>query len=641
VDPVYSVRSGLGVVTAILAGYATGVPIYAVAAGMGALSTGFGSLQGLYRTRAATMLQMSAAMAFSTVVAQLCSHSVELTVLALAVWGFGYGMIAALGPGAAAIGVNAVVALVIFEHFPQPAPIAAGCALAMFAGGLLQTLLVVVLWPIQRYPQERKALAAAYRGLADYAASSSAAERNPPSAPLTAVGSTLADPQPFGRSAATAVFQTLLDEANRIRASLALLASTGNPRFGTARTTVAAALQAISAALEDARAPDDTALRANLDAPPDDPTLRALFGQLRAAWRSADVPLHGIALPRRVPYPMFLPQLDEPLRVLRSQMHLNSPSFRHAVRLAVVLATAGVLAEVVPIARGYWITLTAALVLRPDFTTTLARGFGRIGGTIVGAVAATAIVLAVPGTPHVYLALAIFFAAACYPAFQLSYAAFSIAVTAYVVFILALLGTPEHTAVENRLVATIAGGALAMISYVLWPTWESPNTRERLRVLIDGCIAYSRLMLDGLADSSKRDLTRMGSQRRTVWNARAAAEESLERMLSEPAQTHEIDSGTALGVVAATLRWGLANTALTALFQDPQTPAFPQLAPFAAAIDRVTPDCAEGLRDAYSAVASALENDRRIAARELLGACDLLVDSVNTAVELWRNARPA
>ena len=79
------------------------------------------------------------------------------------------------------------------------------------------------------------------------------------------------------------------------------------------------------------------------------------------------------------------------------------PFGRHAVRLAVTLAAAGVLADVLPIQRGYWITLTAALVLRPDFTTTFSRGVARIAGTIVGVVAATAIVVAVPNTPHITL----------------------------------------------------------------------------------------------------------------------------------------------------------------------------------------------------------------------------------------------
>jgi uncharacterized membrane protein YccC len=636
IEPVFAVRSGIGVVIALLAGFASGVPIYAVSAGIGAFSTGFAALQGVYRTRAGTMLGMAFAMALSTAVASLCSHSVELGVLALAVWGFAYGMLASLGPGASAIGVNATTALIIYEHFPLPAHVAAIAALIVFAGGMLQTLLLVVLWPIERYPQERHALADAYRELAGYARLSDASMRLPPSAELTAVRKTLADPRPFGRPLVLAAFQSLLDEAARIRGSLALLATVGGDKYARLRPVIAQVLDAIAQALDDAQAPKDIALYGTVSAETSDPNLRALYGQLRAAWRSASVPLGGLALPEL--HSPHLPNLEQPLNTLRDHFHLGSTFGRHAVRLSVTLAAAGVLANVLPIQRGYWITLTTALVLRPDFTTTLSRGVARIAGTAVGVVAATAIVLAVPHTPHITLAFAIFFAAISYAAFQLNYALFSLTVTAYVVFLLALLGTPEATAVQNRLVATIIGGLLAMASYVIWPTWESSRTRSALRTLVNTSLDYTRLMLQGISDFNVRDVPRMRTERAKVWSVRASTEESLERMLSEPGQTHEIDPDTALGIMAASQRLGLANAALSSLYQDPQTPAYPQLKPLVDAFAGASADGTSSLRDGYAQVASALENDTRPATAALLTSCDRAVDSTNTIVELWRNA---
>ena len=641
VEPVFAIRCAVGVALAIYGGFATGVPIFAVSGAIGALSTGFGSLQGVYRTKAGTMLAMAAAMAFSTVVAQLCSHSVDLSILALAVWGFGYGLISALGPGGSAIGVNAVIVLIVFEHFPQTPLVAAGCALMMLAGGLLQTLLLVVLWPLERYPQERRALAAAYHELAAYARASDASSRIPPTAQLTAVRKTLADPRPFGRPMVVEAFQTLLDEADRIRSSLALLASTGGADYAQARPTVAAVLDALANALENARAPQDDALRAKLDAPAADPALRALYGQLRAAWRSATIPLTGISLPHRIPHGRVLPRYKDQIATIRSHMHLGSSFGRHAVRLAVVLTAAGVIAEVVPLQRGYWITLTAALVLRPDFTTTLTRGVARIAGTILGAVAATWLVLSVPDTPHVYLALAAFFAATCYAAFQLNYGLFSLSVTAYVVFLLALLGTPESAAVQNRLIATTAGGVLAMFSYLVWPTWESPHTVATLRALVNASLDYTRFLLRGLIDPRSRDFAKQRTLRAKLWSARASSEESLERMLSEPEGTHEIDSETALGIMAATQRLGLANTALTSLYQDAQSPAFAALAPLAAALAQASIEGAPGLSEAYASVANALAGDTSETAQALVATCDRIVDSTNTIVELWGRAAHA
>ena len=638
VEPVFAVRCGIGVAVALLAGFASGVPIYAVAAGIGAFSVGFASLQGVYRTRAGTMLGMALAMALSTAVASLCSHSAELAILALAVWGFGYGMLASLGPGASAIGVNATTALIIFERYPMPLHVAAITALVMFAGGLLQTLLLVVLWPIERYPQERHALADAYRELAAYAKSSDASTHVPSSAELTEVRKTLADPRPFGRPLVLEAFQSLLDEAVRLRSSLALLATVGGDKYARLRPLIAQVLEAIAQALDDAHAPENVALYEMVNAETNDPNLRALYGQLRAAWRSASVPLGGFALPE-LHYPTHLPNFERPLATLREHFHLGSAFGRHAVRLAVTLAAAGVLADVLPIQRGYWITLTAALVLRPDFTTTFSRGVARIAGTIVGVVAATAIVVAVPNTPHITLGLAILFAAISYAAFQLNYGLFSLTVTAYVVFLLALVGTPEATAVQNRLVATVAGGLLAMASYVIWPTWESTRTPAALRALVNAALDYTRLMLQGLIEPSARDAVKLRAERPRVWALRAAAEESLERMLSEPGHTHEMDPDAALGIMAASERLGLANAALSSLYQDPQTPAYPQLEPLARAFAGASFDGASGLRDAYAEAAKALETDTGPATTALLTSCDRAVDSTNTIVELSKESR--
>jgi uncharacterized membrane protein YccC len=632
-EPVFVVRSAIGVCISLLAGYLTGQPVVAVAAAIGAMSTGFGSLQGIYRTRAATMLLMALAMAFSTAVAFFVGHSAVLIVLAVAVWGFSYGMIAALGPGASAIGVNALVALIVFEHLPQDWALGSACVLAMFLGGVVQTVLVVVLWPIQRYPQERRALASAYRDLATYAESSEQHPKVPSSAALRVVRATLADPRPFGRRAAAIAFQTLLDEAERIRASLALLVASEGKTFAEARATIARALREIAQSLEDAHAPEDEQLFEQLTRESGNSTVRALFGQVRAAWRAARVPLRGISIPRAVPLFGSFPDIEEPLGIIRANLRGGAPFFRHALRLAIVLGLAATIGEAFALQRGYWVTLTAALVLRPDFTTTFTRGMARIGGTIVGVIAATALVLVVPDTPHVYLGMAMFFAAIGYAAFQLNYALFSVTITAYVVFLLALLGIPEHDAIVNRLLATFAGGVLAMLSYLIWPTWEATQVRARLRALVDADLDQTRILLAGLAGDEPRDPARLQAARAQVWAVRASAEESLERMLAEPSTKDRIEPDQALGIMAATQRLGLANTALWSFYLSDSVEAMPLLHPLC---EKLAVPIAEisGLRDAERALDLELAARTSPHAKGLRTALDLCIDSINTLVEI-------
>lgn len=647
VDAGFTIRCAIGAGAALLLGYASGQPLLAVACGLGAISTGFASLQGVYRTRAAIMLTMALAMAATTFLGTLAARSIPIELSALALCGLGYGLFSALGAAASAVALQATIALVIFSNFPLAPRSAAECAFYVVVGALIQTMLLVSSWPMQRYPEERHALAGAFTTLARYAREIDCANPTlPPASPLAAVEETLADPRPFGRRAAYAAFQTLFDEAERIRATLGRISATSCAGYLPVRDTVARALESFGDALAHANAPNDLALLAQLNATPDDEAVRALFGALRAVWRNIAIPFRG-----RMLGTAGLPTIEwfdweESLAVLRSNARLDAPFGRHAVRVSVTLALTGMLAHVLPLERGYWMTLTAALVLRPDFTTTVARGIARIIGTLLGVGVATALVVALPDTPHVMLALAIVFAAFGYAAFQMNYALYTVTITAYVVFILSLIGTPEHTAIVSRTVATLIGGSIAMLTYIFWPTWESPHTRARLLDLVRLDRGYARTLFTGLIDPSRRDGKRLREERVSVWATRAAAEASLERMLAEPRTNDEIPRDIALGIMAATQRIGLANLVLATIYESADTPALPQLAPFARALETAfassqallsgTPaPSLLPLREAYAE----LERDLTWGGRDaLLATLDIMVDAVNTMGELAARA---
>jgi hypothetical protein len=276
---------------------------------MGAICSGFASQQGVYRTRASAMLYTAGAMALSAFVGALAGHSFLALIIVTMFWGYAYGIIASLGPAATTIGINSTIALIIFGHLPADVGVAALNGLLVFAGGLVQTFLLVSVWPLRRFSAERHALALAARNLAIYAIDIAAGREVLPSAqPLANVQQTLADPQPFARRGDVAAFQSLLDELQRIRGSLAALA-TDRALGGDTQAidelirSSAAILTEIADALDAAREPLDSggewpriaAAEARLEA------LRsaaahvrseahALSGQLRSTWRLATFP---------------------------------------------------------------------------------------------------------------------------------------------------------------------------------------------------------------------------------------------------------------------------------------------------------------------------------------------------------------
>ncbi len=664
IDWGFALRSSAGVALPLVVALGTGDLRLGASAAIGALSAGFASQQGVYRTRAAAMLWTSGGMALSAWVGALVGHLGVLDVVAVALWGYAYGIVASLGPAATAAALNSTIAFLVFGNLnvvltPEQAALQAA---AVCAGGALQTLLLVVVWPISRFALERRSLAAAYDALAVHARDMAGRpERAPPGALIAGVRSTLADPQPFARRGDVAVFQALLDEAERIRNSLGALTTialrtapdSDDARLSSAATAEAAAvLSALAAALRDGRAPREdggaweriVALHGGSAALSAD--LAALFGRLRAAWRIAQAP-SGEYDPAALPVVrgFAIPRFSDALETLVANVPLASPYGRLGVRLAVTLAVAAALYHALNVRNGYWMGLTVVLLLKPDFTTTIVRGVSRVAGTIVGAGVATAIAVYLNPGQHVEVALCIVFAALGYVAFNANYAVYTTTITAYVIFMLALLGQPEQAAVTARVAATLAGAGLAALATLLWPTWESVRVNERLATLLDKQRVYAARIFAAYVVPEATGAAAVRDAQAASWAARSAAEASVDAMGGEPARTHAIPLRCALGILAASQRIALGLLALNAHRTAAAGMERPWLRALAADVDSALAAAATALRGHRApadvpALRPASESAQPAAgtadpvAVRVLAELDMIVDGVNTLLEL-------
>ena len=633
-------------------------------AAFGAVATGFASQQGVYRTRAAAMLLTASAMAFSTFVGALAGHELWSLVLVTAVWGYAYGVVASLGAAATTVGINSVIALVVYGHYPATPQDALVEGLLVLSGGLVQTFLIVSVWPLRRFSAERHALANAARALARYAQTLASGEPGLPLfAPLSNVRQTLADPQPFARRGDINNFQAMLDELERIRNGLGALATdraVESKTRGIDEFALGAAglLTEIAVALDAAKEPEDPnnawlRLRAAEDRLETlDETgehvrseVHAIAGQLRSVWRlataPADVPSSGSA-----PVQTFsLPRLADTIATLRSNLTQRSPYGRLAPRVAGTLATATVLGGVLPTQHGYWIPMTAVILLRPDFAQTALRGIARVGGTIVGAAFATAISAHVRPGPETYVALTILFSGVAYYVFKANYGAFTIAITAYVAFALSLLGQTEATALRDRVLGTVVAGLLTGIAVFVWPTWESGRVRGALADLLLAQRAYLRAVLRAYADPNRYDPAEIAEDQRVAWSLRANAEASVDRMLAEPSRTHALAPERALGILAASRRIGLGTLSLNGHYPHAAHVPRPELdgltdalaAALSEAAAALRGEAAQGyphLRESFRAAQTALAGAGDPSAGMIVSVADALVDAVNTIGEL-------
>ena len=173
-----------------------------------------------------------------------------------------------------------------------------------------------------------------------------------------------------------------------------------------------------------------------------------------------------------------LPPIRDALATLRANLTLESTAFRHAVRLAVTLAIATAWYRLAALAAGYWLPMTALLVLKPEFQGTFATGLARVAGTLLGAVGATLLTVALALVPLTLIALALGFVWCGYAFLRTNYTIFVFCMTGYVVCLLAIAGLPERGGGDLSSRDTALGGMLALLVYAAWPTWEGAHVRQ-------------------------------------------------------------------------------------------------------------------------------------------------------------------
>ena len=180
---------------------------------------------------------------------------------------------------------------------------------------------------------------------------------------------------------------------------------------------------------------------------------------------------HALKTKREV----FLPDEDRGLATPLPPWKPTGHDFQFAWRLAITLAAATIIYRwLVPtvsshrlaLQNGYWVPMTAAIVLRGDFQQTAARGLGRLAGTLLGAGLSTLLAAELRPDPATTAALIVLFVWLCYTLLRVNYTLYAAAITSYVVFLFAMLGLPERSVVTYRLACTALGGACALCSYL-------------------------------------------------------------------------------------------------------------------------------------------------------------------------------
>ncbi len=140
----------------------------------------------------------------------------------------------------------------------------------------------------------------------------------------------------------------------------------------------------------------------------------------------------------------------------------------YTVRLAVTLLTCTAIYRSFHVRNGYWSPMTALLVLKPDWSSTVSRGIARFVGTLVAASLAVLLAWYAPPGPKLVLLLVVLCTWCSYATQAVNYAVFSGFVTLYVVFLFRSGGFSQTSAAHIRLFNTALGGTVALLVDYLW-----------------------------------------------------------------------------------------------------------------------------------------------------------------------------
>ncbi|MGC5365214.1 FUSC family protein [Streptomyces sp. DT24] len=619
-EPLVALRGAIGLALVVGVSLAVFGPVVAASSAFGAFQAAIATFQRSWRPRPVLALVSGASLAVSTFLGYLTGSHTALFVVLLALWTFGAGLAWAAGPTGGIIATSNVAIMLVTVTLPTSVGGAAVHAAMIAVGGVVQAGLIV-LFPVRRWGAQRDALADALAAEADYARR---LRHDPvahfdPEPLMTARNAAAVTPRQARRRPAE--LHGARGVAERIRPVLASLAdpALGVPEEGDERSRVRELLGAAGVVLDAAarairhgdpvqlpapalsllKTPDTGVILAGPPRRAADRLTALLADVLETAEgagtgdRSAT---EDAGLPHR-PRPTLLRLIPVVLTAIRGELRRGSPILRHAVRVSAVASVGYLIGTTLPLGHGYWAPMAAVMAMRPEFSQTYSRSVARLCGTIVGVAVATGLVEATHPGAVLSAALAVVCAWLMYLLMRTGYVVGQVCVSAYVVFLLGMAGDDWSQTVPERVVLTLAGGVLAMVSYAAFPAWETPRLRGRLADWLVSDGRYAAAVVDQYADPSARDLEAVRTALIATRQARVDWQTALATAQHEPVRNRGLSRAAAGETQLALAQLGRVAMVLEAHLPERAARPVPAAAQLADALRKATEKGAKAVRE--------------------------------------------
>jgi uncharacterized membrane protein YccC len=288
-------------------------------------------------------------------------------------------------------------------------------------------------------------------------------------------------------------------------------------------------------------------------------------------------------------------------RIVGKGLDPDGVIFRNSIRAAAAMTLAVLLAKLLPVDHGFWVTLGALLVLRSSASSTSATALQAILGTFVGFVLAAGIVVAFDNhdTYLLYILPFLVFLAGYTPG-AVSFVVGQVSFTMLMVVLFTLIDKAGLATDLARLETVSIGAAVAAaMSLILWPR----GARVALARAVAGVYRAAAEGLRTLVTGS--EAARLEADR-NLYTANRRADEAFGIAISEHGTKIDVDA------------W-------MALFRAPNTTH--------AMVDRLLPDITPWIEEACNPALGATVIHRDRVAEKLIGVAERLEHPRSKAVQ--------
>lgn len=233
-------------------------------------------------------------------------------------------------------------------------------------------------------------------------------------------------------------------------------------------------------------------------------------------------------------YNRFVSAHDLDIKSFRNNLTFQSNTFRHALRMAVVMGLGYLTSLYITTGEhSYWILLTIMVILKPGYSMTKQRNFQRLAGTIIGGISGILILILVQHEIALFAILLVFMVAT-YSFIRINYIVAVMFMTPFILILFNFMGVNTMMVAQERILDTVIGSVLAFgSSYVILPTWESSKVHDNMRKILIANYNYVGQALRLMAGETIPVLE-YKLARKDVYVSSANMGASFQRMMTEP-----------------------------------------------------------------------------------------------------------